>query len=128
MGDQPDPPGRIDQLEIKSENHFGYVLIGHKFQFAGRTEDKTYLHLCEVTQVEPNKKIQYSWRYEGYDGISLVTFEFFAEGENTRVKLTHDGLESFPADNPDFGKKKFNEGWNSILYEALKAYVEKNPT
>lgn len=99
--------------------------VGHEFQFEGGTEDKTYLHLCKVTLVEPLKKIQYSWRYDGYDGISFVTFELFKEGEDTRVKLTHEGLESFPSDNPDFAKKNFNEGWNSILSGALKTYVEK---
>src|ERR1700730_666966 len=60
---------------------------GFEFQFEGSNEDRTYLHLCKVTEVIPGKKLTYSWRYQGYDGNSFVTFELFAEGEQTRVKL-----------------------------------------
>src|SRR5437016_3007348 len=51
--------------------------VGFSFQFYGGTEDKQYLHLCKVTEVIPNKKISYTWKYDGYAGSSLVTFELF---------------------------------------------------
>jgi hypothetical protein len=49
----------------------------------------------------------------------------FGEGKNTRVKLTHAGLETFPNENPDFGKNNFTEGWTDIIGRSLKEYVEK---
>src|SRR5687767_2545293 len=82
-----------------------------EFSFMGGTEEKQYLHKCVVTEVVPGKKLAYSWRYDGYPGISYVTFELFDEGGKTRVKLTHEGLESFPSDNADFARKNFVEGW-----------------
>jgi len=98
---------------------------GFEFQFEGGPDDRKYLHKCRVTEVVPGKKLQYSWRYEGYEGNSFVTFELFPEGDKTRLKLTHEGLETFPMNNPDFAKKSFMQGWNDIIGTSLKDFVEK---
>lgn len=105
--------------------------VGFEFNFNGGEEGKKqYLHLCKITEVVPNKKLTYSWRYDGYKGISYVTFELFSEGNDsnnskTRLKLTHAGLETFPADNPDFAKINFVQGWTEITGTSLKQYLEK---
>src|SRR6476620_6196069 len=70
--------------------------VGFNFTFKGENEGRVFVHLCTITEVIPLKKLKHSWRYEGEEGISYVTFELFAEGEKTRVKLTHEGLETFP--------------------------------
>lgn len=97
---------------------------GFEFQFTGGTDTRTYLHLCKVTQVIPGKKLAYSWRYDGYEGESEVTFELFSRGDQTRLRLSHSGLETFPSDNPDFASKNFVNGWASIIGESLKKYLE----
>lgn len=97
--------------------------VGFEFSFSGGPPEKSYLHLCKVTDVIVGKKIAYSWRYDGYSGNSIVTFELFEEGNKTKVKLTHEGLDTFP-DNPDFAKKNFAEGWNHIIGKSLKEYLE----
>jgi len=100
-------------------------VVGFEFTFTdGKDENNPYLHLCKVTEVIQRKKITYSWRYDGYEGISYVTFELFEEGNNTRLKLTHAGLESFPKSNPDLAKENFAEGWTQIIGTALKEFVE----
>jgi uncharacterized protein YndB with AHSA1/START domain len=99
-------------------------VVGFEFQFEGGSEQETYLHLCKVTEVIPGKKITYSWKYKGYPGSSSVTWELFAEGKKTRVRLTHEGLETFPQDKPDFAKKSFTEGWTYFVDKALKNFVE----
>lgn len=78
-----------------------------------------------MTEVSPGKKITYSWCYDGYDGISYVTFELFDERDKTKLKLTHAGLETFPAGNPDFAAKNFAEGWTYITGTFLREFVEK---
>lgn len=109
----------FDLAEFKPE-------VGFEFQFMGGTEEHQYLHLCKITEVIPGKKLRHSWRYEGYEGNSFVTFELFDEGNNkTRLKLTHAGLETFPKSNPDFAKENFAEGWTHITGTALKEFVEK---
>ncbi len=97
--------------------------VGFEFQFIGGTPEKSYLHLCKITEAVKESKLSYSWRYDGYEGKSFVTFELTAEGDNTKLKLTHKDLETFPADNPDFAKKNFEEGWNYILGTALKEFL-----
>lgn len=100
--------------------------VGFEFRFYGGPPERQYLHICEITEVIPEKKLTYSWRYDGFPGKSFVTFELFDEGENTRLKLTHSGLETFPSDNPDFAKESFAEGWNQIIGTNIKEYLEKN--
>jgi uncharacterized protein YndB with AHSA1/START domain len=99
--------------------------VGFNFQFTGGpSPERQYIHLCEIKEVVPGRKLSYSWRYQGYSGDSLVTFELVAQGEKTLLKFSHTGLESFPADNPDLAAKNFAEGWNHIVLKALPAYVE----
>ncbi|MCI0449809.1 MAG: SRPBCC domain-containing protein [Chlorobi bacterium] len=99
--------------------------VGFEFQFEGGPDDRKYLHICKIIEVVPTKKLSYSWKYDGYEGISYVTFELFEEGKKTRLRLTHSGIETFPADNPDFARNNFNEGWTSIIEKSIKEYLEK---
>jgi uncharacterized protein YndB with AHSA1/START domain len=72
-----------------------------------------------------HRKLRYSWRYDGFSGNSFVTWELFPEGNKTRLKLTHEGLETFPADNHDFDKSNFAQGWTELVGSLLKRYVVK---
>lgn len=99
--------------------------VGCKFQFlAGAEESKKFLHLCEVTEVIKEKKLTYSWRYDGYPGNTFVTFELFENGDKTLLKLTHHGLETLPQGNPDFVRENFVGGWTYFMDTALKGYLQ----
>ena len=98
--------------------------VGFAFEFTAENEGVKYVHKCIVTEVEFGRKLAYSWRYEDYPGDSLVTFELFPEGEKTKVRLTHEGLESFP-DLRDFKRESFAAGWNEIIGKILKEFVER---
>lgn len=99
---------------------------GTEFTFTGGPdESRQYKHLCRVTQAIPNKVIAYTWRYKGYPGDSEVTFELFPEGELTRLKLTHTGLESFGTENPDLAKHNFVAGWTEIVNTMLTEFLAK---
>lgn len=97
---------------------------GFEFSFPGG-KDGTYIHLSKVMEAIPNKKLSYTWRYQGYVGDSLVTFELFPEGNKTKIKLTHSGIEAIAVNGPDFSKENFSMGWTSIIGTNLKDYVEK---
>src|SRR6266852_5209366 len=75
----------FDLKEFKPE-------VGFEFEFVVEHEGTTYHHLCRVTEVIPQKKIAYTWRYKGEPGDSLVSFELFDEGDKTRVTLSHTGI------------------------------------
>lgn len=97
---------------------------GFQFHFLGEGhKGEKYLHLCQITEVVPERKLSYSWRYKDYPGISIVTFELFPEGAHTLLKLSHDGLETFP-DSPDFAKESFAAGWTEVIGTSLKEFVE----
>ncbi len=100
--------------------------VGYEFSFYGETADGTkYLHLCKITEVVPHERISYTWRYEGYEGESLVTFELVPDGDKTLVRLTHSKIETFPKDNKDLRKENFDGGWEAIIRESLKHFVER---
>lgn len=98
--------------------------VGSKFQFYGENEGRKFLHLCEVKEVVLNKKISYTWMYEGQNIETLVSFELFPEGEQTRLRLTHEGIEKLPQDR-DFARSNFELGWTEIIQKSLKEYLEK---
>ena len=98
--------------------------VGFEFEFVVEHEGNRYHHFCRVTDVIPQKKIAYTWRYKGEPGDSLVTFELFGEGDRTRVKLTHTGIETFPK-TPAYARKNFEAGWTEIIGSELKQFVEQ---
>jgi uncharacterized protein YndB with AHSA1/START domain len=106
----------FDLKEFKPE-------VGFEFEFVVEHEGMTYHHLCRITEVIPQKKLAYTWRYKGHEGDSLVTFELFAAGDNTRLKLTHEGLDTFPK-LPAFARKNFEAGWTAIIGSELKQFLE----
>ena len=102
-----------------------YAVNDFEFQFyGGKDENNQYLHLCKITDVSLQNKLSYSWRYDGYPGISFVTFEVIEKDSKTTLKLTHTGIETFENENSDFAKSEFEAGWKYILHTALKNYLE----
>jgi len=99
--------------------------VGFEFSFVGGSPEEEYTHHCRITEVVEFKKISYTWRYENYPGESEVTFELFEEGDQTKIKLTHRGLETFPANKKDFARSSFEAGWTEIIGKSLTEYVEK---
>ena len=107
----------FDLKEFKPE-------VGFEFQFVVEHEGTTYDHRCKITELIPRKKLAYTWRYNGHEGDSLVTFELSADGDKTRLKLTHQGLETFPK-TPAYARENFEKGWTEIIGSELKQFVEK---
>lgn len=108
----------FDLKEFKAEK-------GFKYSFSGGDEHKQYMHHCEIVEVDPPNELSHSWTYESNPGYSVVTWELFDESGQTRVKLTHDGLPSFSNGDANFEVQSFTKGWNSILGESLRKFVEE---
>ena len=98
--------------------------VGFEFDFVVEHEGNRYHHLCKVTDVVPQKKIAYTWRYKGEPGDSLVTFELSPQGEGTRLKLTHTGIDTFPK-TLAYARKNFETGWTQIVDSELRQFVER---
>jgi uncharacterized protein YndB with AHSA1/START domain len=100
--------------------------VGFETKFDVESGGKIYPHIWKVAEVVPGKKISYEWKFDGYPGNSLVSFELFDEDGKTRIILTHEGLETFRGDlHPGLAKHNFVEGWTSFIGTKLKEYVEQ---
>lgn len=98
--------------------------VGFQTVVTVRHNGKEFPHLWKVVEVVPEKKLAFAWSYTNYEGDSLVTIELFEEKNKTKLRLTHDGLDTFPQDDPDFGRASFNAGWNALIGERLKGFLE----
>jgi len=107
----------FDLKEFKPE-------VGFEFQFKVEHNGYTYDHRCRIVEVVPGQKLVHTWRYEGHEGDSTVSFELFAEGSQTRLKLTHVGLETFPP-MAAFARANFQGGWTQIVGASLPEYLAK---
>ena len=108
----------FDLAEFKPE-------VGFEFQFEAGDENQKFLHLCRVTKVIPQKKLTHSWKYDGQNAETYVTWELFDEGDKTRLRLTHEGLERIVQYGPAFAKENFAAGWTDIIGRSLKEFLEK---
>ena len=100
--------------------------VGFETEFNVQSQDKNFIHKWKVTEVIPAKMISYNWNYEGISGDSFVKFELFEDNKLTKIRLTHQVLENFPDDIPEFKRESGIEGWTYFIKKRLKEFLEKN--
>ena len=98
---------------------------GFATRFVVESGGRSFLHLWEVTEVDPQHKVVYNWRYEGLPGDSLVTFEVSGDEKSARLRVTALVLESFPEDIPEFSRESCLGGWTYFIKGRLKAYLDE---
>ncbi|MEI9918140.1 MAG: SRPBCC domain-containing protein [Bacteroidota bacterium] len=96
---------------------------GFEFTFLGSSKGQTFTHLCTITEVIENKKLQHTWSFKEYEGMSVVTWELTDMGGKTKVTLTHTGLETF-GNEPALAPKNFEAGWTAIVGTNLPKFLE----
>lgn len=99
--------------------------VGFKTEFSLENEGRKFSHLWEVTEVVLEQKIKYNWSYLEYPGDSYVVFELNQENEIVRLIVTSVVLENFPQDIPEFKRQSGIDGWNYLIKQNLKNYLEK---
>ncbi len=98
--------------------------VGFETQFDVNANGKIFTHLWKLTEVIDMEKITYKWRYDGFSGDSFVTFELNEVEDRTQLILTHQIVEPFPSNIPEFSRKSCSEGWDYFIRNSLKEYVE----
>jgi hypothetical protein len=78
-----------------------------------------------VAKVAPLKVLAYTWRYEGYEGDSVVVFELSEQDQQTLLRLTHQVTESFQEGIPEFSRENCMAGWHYFIRQELKNYLEE---
>jgi uncharacterized protein YndB with AHSA1/START domain len=100
--------------------------VGFETRFDVATPGNVYAHIWKIKEVIPFKKISYEWKFGGYPGDSVVSWELFPDGDGTRLVLTHTGIETFRGDlYPDLSRDNFIKGWADFVGTKLREYVEE---
>lgn len=100
--------------------------VGFETQFNVNAGERDYFHLWKITEVTPQQKIVYDWRYRDILGVGRVTFEIFEEGNGSLLRLTNEGLDSFPQDLPEFAPESCIGGWKYFVQGTLKRFLESS--
>jgi uncharacterized protein YndB with AHSA1/START domain len=100
--------------------------VGFATEFDVLFDGQVYTHQWKVTDVVPGRKISYSWRYGGLSGDASVTWELCETVNGTKLRLTAEGHETFPQDNPAFRRESCQAGWDYFVRESLTAYLAKH--
>lgn len=98
--------------------------VGFKTQFNVQAPSRDFLHLWEVIEVIPNKKIVTNWKYEGLEGNSFVIFELSEIDKQTKFIVTTTVMEDFDGSIPEFKRESCFDGWNYFIKERLKAFLD----
>ncbi|MGI9457712.1 MAG: SRPBCC family protein [Aeoliella sp.] len=99
--------------------------VGFETQFDVQCEGQIFPHQWKVTEVVPETRIAYDWRYGGYPGDSSVTWDLSETPDGTNLKLTHRGHETLKTGMSDDSREGCAAGWRYFLHESLKAFLER---
>ena len=98
--------------------------VGFCTRFPVDAGDRIFLHLWQVTEVVPQRKVVYNWKYEGHAGDSLISFEVSGDEHSCQLRVTMQVLEDFSEDIPEFTRESCVGGWTYFINERLKAYLD----
>ena len=95
--------------------------LGHKFMFRFKPhrgwDGKTY---CEVIELDPPRRLAYTWRGGSIDTLLRITLEPVAEG--THMVLEHSGFRGLKAVMVSF---IMGAGWKGIVNKHIPAMLAR---
>lgn len=99
--------------------------VGHRFTFQPSAQQGwSGMIECEVTAIDPEKRVSYRWYNEPSHLDTLVTFTLDAAEGGTNLRLEHSGFESAGQAGKTI-RDMLGMGWNSrILRERLPALLD----
>ncbi len=96
--------------------------VGGKYLYTWRsqTDGSEFSTGGEYREIDPPRKLVYTWAWESKPGIdTVVTVEFLDRGTSTEVVLTHTG---FPE---EAARARHEQGWTGCLANLEKALAGK---
>jgi len=100
--------------------------VGFYTEFNVSTPNRDFLHQWKILEVIPQQKIAYDWRYAGIEGAGKITFELIPQGEQTLLRLTNEGLHTFPQDVPEFSRESCQGRWEHFVGRLEDVSQSKN--
>jgi uncharacterized protein YndB with AHSA1/START domain len=103
-------------------------VVGFRTEFDVDAGERDFKHVWTITEAVPEEKIVYDWRYVELPGAATVTFEVFDHGNGALLRVTNEGLDSFPAEIPEFSRESCEGGWQFFIQGRLKSFLEPADT
>jgi uncharacterized protein YndB with AHSA1/START domain len=106
----------ISDFELKEGSIFNFYEPGGTNQ---------YHHRCKIEKIIPKKLLQHTWTHPSHSkGESMLTWNLTEIAPNiTELTLTHEGIHHFADAGKDFVKENYEAGWNEILNQLLKNFL-----
>ena len=102
------------------ENDF-VAKVGHRFQLRAKPQPGwSGIVDGEVLEVDPPRRLSYTWKNENVDTIVTITLSPTDQG--TRLRLEHSGFEGFRAVMVSF---MLGGGWKGIVNKHLPDVIDK---
>ncbi|MDR6920066.1 MULTISPECIES: SRPBCC domain-containing protein [Chryseobacterium] len=99
--------------------------VGKEFNFFEPGEEKKYHHHGRILELIPEQRLKHTWSYPDFSKAeTTVTWNLQPKGEETLVTLTHENIENFNELGEGFSRENFIQGWNAIIGQSLKLYLE----
>ncbi len=104
---------------VQTRNLIADVRVGGQFRWDLTDQEGKEITISgEYREVEPGKKIVFTWRLEEDEDwknhSSTVTVEFFDREGGTEIHLIHENLPTEPS------RDDHTQGWNSVLNKLEK--------
>lgn len=87
------------------------AVVGYQYTF---THEKTTIK-GEVLTALPVTTLVYTWRIEGTDVVTTVSWKLEENKEGTRLTLEHSGISQYPGDTAVLMFNNFKGGWDSCV-------------
>lgn len=97
--------------------------VGFEVSFNVEAPSRDFFHLWRITEVIPNQKLSYNWKYADLKGDSFVTFELFTENNKTLLILSTKVIEDFDDTIPEFTRASCFNGWNYFIKDRLNTFL-----
>ena len=95
--------------------------LGHKFMFTSKPQPgwdgKTY---CEVTELDPPRRLAYTWRGGPIDTVLRITL--VSAGRGTKLVLEHTGFRGVKA---LLVSMIMGSGWKRIVRTGIEAVIAR---
>ena len=98
-------------------------IVGFRTQFDVCSGERVFSHIWTVTEVIRHQKIVYDWAYQAYKGKASLSLEVVDRGSTSTLLLSHEVLEDFEDNIPEFTIEACKGGWNYFIKERLLNYL-----
>jgi uncharacterized protein YndB with AHSA1/START domain len=101
---------------MKAEIFANDLTVGGQYSLVMKSAEGEYHLSGEYEEIEPPRKLVFTWKWKTSDETTRVTIELRPQGDGTHLRLTHTGFaEAEQASSHD-------QGWSSSLNE-LERYL-----